>query len=154
MLLWAIPGLFSPQGFFKSLQFLAIRVIHTFGFYVPIFFSKCVLFPFHSVGGMSLCILHLYVGRIFSRCFGISCFDCNFWPCFVFVSLAYFPNIFWFIFWNRFVCFVIPIVIGALGTATKGLERSLNELEIRGKIETIPTTVLLRSAWILCLNIN
>ena len=40
---------------------------------------------------------------------------------------------------------VIPIVIGALGTAPKGLERGLEELEIRGRIETVQTTALLRS---------
>ena len=44
---------------------------------------------------------------------------------------------------------VIPIVIGALGTAPKGLERGLQELKIRGRIKTIQTTTLLRSAWIL-----
>ena len=43
----------------------------------------------------------------------------------------------------------IPIVIGALGMVPKGLERSLEELEIRGRIETIQTTALLRSARIL-----
>ena len=41
---------------------------------------------------------------------------------------------------------VIPIVIGALGTVPKGLEKSLSELEIKGRIETIQTTALLKSA--------
>ena len=50
--------------------------------------------------------------------------------------------------WNMRVK-VVPIVIGALGTVPKGLERSLDELEIRGRIETIQTTALLRSARIL-----
>ena len=41
----------------------------------------------------------------------------------------------------------IPIkVIGALGTVLKGLEKRLDELEIRGRIETIQTTELLKSA--------
>ena len=40
---------------------------------------------------------------------------------------------------------VIPIVVGALGTVPKSLE----ELEIRGRIETIQTTALLRSVRIL-----
>ena len=31
---------------------------------------------------------------------------------------------------------VIPIVVSALGTVPKGLERKLEELEIRGRIET------------------
>ena len=42
--------------------------------------------------------------------------------------------------WNMKVK-VVPIVIGGLGTVPKGLENSLGELEIRGRIET-----LLRSA--------
>ena len=44
---------------------------------------------------------------------------------------------------------VIPIVIGALGTVTKGLVQGLEDLEIRGRVETIQTTALLRSAKIL-----
>ena len=50
--------------------------------------------------------------------------------------------------WNMKVT-VIPIVIGALGTVLKGFERALEELEIGGRIETIQTTALLRSANIL-----
>ena len=46
--------------------------------------------------------------------------------------------------WNMKVI-VIPIVIGALGTIPKGLE----EWEIRGQVEKIQTTALLRSARIL-----
>ena len=41
---------------------------------------------------------------------------------------------------------VIPIVIGALGTIPKGLEKGLEDLEIGGQVKTIQTTVLLRSA--------
>ena len=41
---------------------------------------------------------------------------------------------------------VILIVIGTLGTVTKGLVKGLEDLEIR---ETIQTTALLRSARIL-----
>ena len=37
---------------------------------------------------------------------------------------------------------VIPIVIGTLCTITKGLVHGLEDLEIRGRIETIQTTVL------------
>ena len=44
---------------------------------------------------------------------------------------------------------VIPIVIGALATVTKGLIKGPEELEIRGRVETIKATVLLRSARIL-----
>ena len=43
----------------------------------------------------------------------------------------------------------IPIVIGAFGTVTKGLLKALEDLEIRGQVETIQTTALLRSAQIL-----
>ena len=50
--------------------------------------------------------------------------------------------------WNMKVK-VIPIVINALGTVPKGLEKNLGELEIRGRIETIKATALLKSATIL-----
>ena len=43
----------------------------------------------------------------------------------------------------------IPIIIGALGTVTEGLSKRLDELEIRGGVETIYTTTLLRSTRIL-----
>ena len=32
---------------------------------------------------------------------------------------------------------VIPIVIGALGTVTKGLLKVLGDMEIRGRVETV-----------------
>ena len=41
---------------------------------------------------------------------------------------------------------VLPIVIGALGTITSGLVQGLEDMEIRGRVETIQTTALLRSA--------
>ena len=44
---------------------------------------------------------------------------------------------------------VMPIVFGVLGTVTKGLVQGLEDLEIRGRVETIQTTALLRSARIL-----
>ena len=44
---------------------------------------------------------------------------------------------------------IVPIVIGALGTVTKGLLKSLDDLEIGGRVETIQTTALLRTARIL-----
>ena len=44
---------------------------------------------------------------------------------------------------------VIQIIGGILRTIPKGLERRLKELKIRGRIETIQTTALLRSARIL-----
>ena len=43
---------------------------------------------------------------------------------------------------------VIPIVIGALGTVPNGKRKRLEELEIRGRIDTIQTSVLLRSVGI------
>ena len=50
--------------------------------------------------------------------------------------------------WNMKVT-IVPIVIGALGTITKGLLRGLEYLEIGGRVETIQTTVLVRTASIL-----
>ena len=44
---------------------------------------------------------------------------------------------------------IIPIVIGILGTVIKGLIKGLEDLEIRGREETIQTTELLRSPRIL-----
>ena len=40
---------------------------------------------------------------------------------------------------------MIPIVIGALGTVTKGLLQGMGDLEIRGGVETIQSTALNRS---------
>ena len=50
--------------------------------------------------------------------------------------------------WNMQVT-IIPIVIGAFGTATKGLLKGLEDLEVGGRVETIQTATLLRSARIL-----
>ena len=50
--------------------------------------------------------------------------------------------------WNMIVK-VIPIGVGALGTVPINLEKRLEDLEIRGRIETIQTTALLQSARIL-----
>ena len=44
---------------------------------------------------------------------------------------------------------IVPIVIGALGTVTKGLLKGLGDLEVGGRVETIQTTALLRTARIL-----
>ena len=44
---------------------------------------------------------------------------------------------------------IVPIVIGALGTITKGLLKGLEDLEIGGRVETIQTTAWLRMARIL-----
>ena len=50
--------------------------------------------------------------------------------------------------WNMKVT-IVPIVISALGTITKGLSKGLEDLEIGGRTETIQTTALLRTARIL-----
>ena len=50
--------------------------------------------------------------------------------------------------WNKKVT-IIPIVIGAFGTVTKGLFKGLEDLEVGGPVETIQTTALLRTARIL-----
>ena len=47
--------------------------------------------------------------------------------------------------WNMKVT-IVPIVIGALGTITKGLLKDLEDLEVGGRVETIQTTALLRTA--------
>ena len=44
---------------------------------------------------------------------------------------------------------IVPFVIGALGTITKGLLKDLEDLELGGRTETIRTTALLRTARIL-----
>ena len=44
---------------------------------------------------------------------------------------------------------IIPIVIGAFGTVSKRLLKWLEDLEVKGRVETIQTTALLRTAIIL-----
>ena len=44
---------------------------------------------------------------------------------------------------------IIPIVIDAFGTVTKGLLKDLDDLEVGGRVETIHTTALLRTTRIL-----
>ena len=44
---------------------------------------------------------------------------------------------------------ILPVVIGAFGTVTKGLLKRLEDLEVGGRVETIQTTTLLRMARIL-----
>ena len=50
--------------------------------------------------------------------------------------------------WNMKVT-IVPIVIGVLVTITKGLLKGLEDLEVGGRVETIQTTALLRTARIL-----
>ena len=50
--------------------------------------------------------------------------------------------------WNMKVT-IIPIVIGAFGTVTKWLLKGQEDLEVGGRVETIQTTALLRTARIL-----
>ena len=47
--------------------------------------------------------------------------------------------------WNIWVT-IAPIVIGTFGTVTKGLLKGLEDLEVGGRVETIQTTVLLKTA--------
>ena len=44
---------------------------------------------------------------------------------------------------------IVPIVIGAFGTVTKGSVKGLEDMEIGGRVETIQTTALLRTSRIL-----
>ena len=50
--------------------------------------------------------------------------------------------------WNMKVT-IVPIMIGAFGTVTKGILKGLEDLEVGGRVETIQTTVLLKTARIL-----
>ena len=50
--------------------------------------------------------------------------------------------------WNMEMT-IIPMVIGPFGTLTKGLLKGLEDLEVGGRVETIQTTALLRTARIL-----
>ena len=50
--------------------------------------------------------------------------------------------------WNMKVT-IIPIVIGAFCTVTKGLLKGMDDLEVGERVETIQTTALLRTARIL-----
>ena len=43
----------------------------------------------------------------------------------------------------------VPIVIGAFGKVIKGLLKGLEDLEVGGRVETIQTTVLLKTVRIL-----
>ena len=43
----------------------------------------------------------------------------------------------------------VPIITGALSTITKGILKGLEDLEVGGRVETIQTTALLRTARIL-----
>ena len=47
--------------------------------------------------------------------------------------------------WNMKVT-IIPIVIGAFSTVTKGLLKGLDDLEVGGRVETIQITALLKTA--------
>ena len=44
---------------------------------------------------------------------------------------------------------IIPIVIGAFGTVTKGLVNGQDDLEVSGRVETSQTTTLMTMARIL-----
>ena len=50
--------------------------------------------------------------------------------------------------WNMKVT-IVPIVISVLGTITKGLLKDLEDLEVVGRVQSIQTTALLRTARIL-----
>ena len=50
--------------------------------------------------------------------------------------------------WNMKVT-IVPIVIGAFGTVIEGLRKGLEDLEVGGRVETIQTAALLKTARIL-----
>ena len=41
---------------------------------------------------------------------------------------------------------IVPVVIGALGTITKGLLKGMEDLEVGGRVETIQMAALLSTA--------
>ena len=47
---------------------------------------------------------------------------------------------------------IVPIVIGALGTITKGLLKGLGDLEVGGRVETIQTSAKLPNKRCTCVN--
>ena len=74
----------SPQSAsspYNPFSMLFIHLIFLLSSFCSHLFLKFVLFPFHPLVGLSLCILHLLVDRIFCY-FEISCFDC--------ITLTYF----------------------------------------------------------------
>ena len=50
---------------------------------------------------------------------------------------------------RELIVMIVPIVIGAFGTITKGLLKDLEDLDVGGRVETIQMTALLRTARIL-----
>ena len=50
--------------------------------------------------------------------------------------------------WNMKVT-IIPVVIDGFGSVTKGLLKGLEDLEVGGRVDTIQTTALLKTARIL-----
>ena len=65
---------FDPSSPSNSFFMLLIHLTFCYILLVIIFCSKIVSLSLHHVAGNSSCHLPLLVGRIFSRCFRISCF--------------------------------------------------------------------------------
>ena len=109
MLLWVNRDVFSPSVFLRDLFTLFPRVfIHSafllFSLCSHILFRNC-LFPFYPVVGMCSCILPLFVGRIFFRCFGIKLFCLYCCITSLYLSLLSFASTFCFISLSYIVCF-------------------------------------------------
>ena len=112
--------------FFQS--YLFFHVVYPFGFsvflFVPIFCSKLFYFPCHLVVSITSCILHLLTFRIFSRCFGKSCFVYIILSCLdmflIFLSpvpsdlfprfILYILLVLFSLFVQRFPCFIIFVL--------------------------------------------
>ena len=47
--------------------------------------------------------------------------------------------------WNKKVA-IVPIVSGALGIVTKGLLKGVGDLEVDGRVDTMQTTALWKTA--------
>ena len=114
VLLLASPDVYLPQDVFQILVILfscdlAIQTSCN-GLSIPIFYF--IFFPLHPVVGLSLCILHWFVGRFFFCYFGSSCFVCIAWPWYL-LSFSSFSKIFWFISSScivRLVCCCLVLV--------------------------------------------
>ena len=92
VLLWMNRRAFSPRIFIWILEAL-FRVIYPISFSVAQFSFKIVLFPLHTVVGMSSCILRLLASRIFLHYFGMSSFVCVVLSC-VNIDLVFFSPVF------------------------------------------------------------
>ena len=91
-LFWENRCIFLLSGFLRALLILLSNCLSIqpfrYIFLLAIFYPQIVRFLLHPVVGMFLCHLLPAVDRIFSHCFGMSCFICIVLP-FVDISLIF-----------------------------------------------------------------